>query len=288
MLETVKFFRTLCLFTFFIVYSTTTFGQIYNPSEEKLYQSLIGDVHLLTLFVDTQDDQWEDEEKQFYFNELQSSQEWLVSEAEFYNQDLVFQNETFFVLNQRTIYLESLTRKQRPKFIVSKVMTELGYESFDDFLDKNNFDFKRNKLKLLFFVKSNDRSHAYNYFSNSEVDLAIVYCRSSYGQITDRYVISHELLHQFGAWDLYQGKSQTLENAKRLVELFPNSIMINTKRNKTELEVDDLTAWRIGWHNNLKDEYMDFHPRNSRNKPRSDRSSTGIRFDLKNKKKKEF
>ncbi|MFK7771785.1 MAG: hypothetical protein AB8F94_06585 [Saprospiraceae bacterium] len=269
-------------------------GQNFKPSKDKLYQSLIGEVHILTLFVDTQNEYWEDDEKIYYKGQLTKSQDWLVDEAANYDQELEFNNETFFVDNYETIYIEKVKRGDNPKGTISSVMDELGYDDFDHFLDRNNFDFKEQKLKLLLFVKSFDRSHAYNYFSNSDLDVSIVYCKSSYGMLTDHKVISHEVLHQFGAWDLYQGQSQTQKNAKRAKELFPNSIMINTFTNK-KLEVDDLTAWRVGWHFDMDDEYMDFDPAKSRGKPTAkERSykktkSDGIKFDLKSlrRKKKE-
>ncbi|MFK8005950.1 MAG: hypothetical protein AB8H03_06250 [Saprospiraceae bacterium] len=277
------------LFLFFKI--SISQSQNFKPSKDKLYQSLIGEVHLLTLFVDTQNEYWEDDEKKYYKRQLTKSQDWLKKEAEFYDQELEFNNETFFVDNYETIYIEKVKRGDNPKETISNVMDELGYDNFDDFLDRNNFDFKKQKLKLLLFVKSFDRSHAYNYFSNLDLDVSIVYCKSTYGMLTNHKVISHEVLHQFGAWDLYQGKSQTQKNAKRAKELFPNSIMISTFSNK-DLEVDDLTAWRVGWHYDMDDEYMDFDPAKSRGKPTAKErtykknKSDGIKFNLKNLKRK--
>jgi len=273
-------------------------GQNFKPSQEKLYQSLIGEVNMLTLFVDTQNEYWKDSEKGYYKGQLKRSQNWLVKEAKKYDQELEFNNESFFVDNYKTIYLEKVKRGDRPKRTIAKVMEELGYEDLDEFFKRNYFDFKKQKLKLLLFVKSPDRSHAYNSFSNSDLDISIVYCQHSNGMVTDHYVVSHEVLHQFGAWDLYQGKSQTLKNAQRLKELFPNSIMIDVYRNKKEKVVDDLTAWRVGWHYDMDDEYMDFAPIKSKGKPtakertyRRKSKSKGLNFDLKrlkrNKKKSE-
>jgi len=268
-------------------------GQNFKPSQEKLYQSLIGEVNMLTLFVDTQNEYWKDSEKGYYKGQLKRSQNWLVKEAKKYDQELEFNNESFFVDNYKTIYLEKVKRGDRPKRTIAKVMEELGYEDLDEFFKRNYFDFKKQKLKLLLFVKSPDRSHAYNSFSNSDLDISIVYCQHSNGMVTDHYVVSHEVLHQFGAWDLYQGQSQTLKNAKRAKELFPNSIMANTFFNK-KLNVDELTAWRVGWHYDMGDEYMDFDPAKSRGKPTANEkrrkaksdSNIGIKFDLKNLRRK--
>ena len=276
---------------FIILKISISQGQNFKPSKDKLYQSLIGEVHMLTLFVDTQNEYWEDDEKEYYKRELTKSQDWLIYEAGNYDQELEFNNETFFLDNYETIYIEKIKGGDNPKRTISNVMDELGYKGFDGFLKRNNFDFKKQKLKLLLFVKSYDRSHAYNYFSNSDLDVSIVYCKSTYGMITNHSVISHEVLHQFGAWDLYQGQSQTLKNAQRAKELFPNSVMISTFSNEN-LEVDDLTAWRVGWHFDMDEEYMDFDPVKSRGKSTAkDRTykknkSEGLKFDLKSLKRK--
>ena len=263
-----------------IVLSTLT-GQVYIPSKDKMYQSLNDEVHILSFFIETQDGYWENEEVNYYYNELKKSQEWLQEQAEFYDQYIDFNNDYFFI-NKEIVYLENASTRS----IIKKTMKELGYKDFQEFLDRNRFDFKNRKLKLVFFIKSNNRSHAYNYFSNSEVDFAIVYCRSTMGMITDNYVISHELLHQFGAWDLYYGKSQSAENAKRARDLYPNSIMINTHSNKSRLEVDELTAWRIGWHVDVKDEYLTFTPDFDCTREKRPRTRKSIKFDLKSLQRK--
>jgi hypothetical protein len=58
--------------------------------------------------------------------------------------------------------------------------------------------------------------------------------------------------------------------------------MISTNAYDRELEIDELTAWRIGWHHNLKDEFMSFKPVR---KERRDRN-TRWTFDLKKRKNK--
>jgi len=280
--------KTTLILTIILLFTSFLQAQSFQPSKEKLYQSLIGEVYVLTLFVNTLENEWEADEKEYYLEELANSQAWLEEQAESYDQDLRFNND-YFSENEEEIYIKSLSRRNNSRSTIQKAMEELGYENFEDFLDYTSFDFSRNKLKLIFFVKSYNRSHAYNYWSNKDVDLAIVYCKSTYGMMTDQYVISHELLHQFGAWDLYKGESQSTENAERAMELYPNSIMINTRFNKSDLEVDELTAWRIGWHFEFKEVYQSFNPAIKKDKrkidmDRNSNSRKSIQFDLKKKK----
>jgi len=174
--------------------------------------------------------------------------------------------------------------RSKPKQTVQLAMKELGYDDYEGFLKENNFAVKKNKLKIILFVKSNNRSHAYNYFSNKEVDLVVVYCKNSYGFFTNHYVISHELLRQFGAWDLYYGESQSREKADQAKRLYPKSIMINNFE-KADLRVDELTAWRVGWHNKFKEEYQSFAPVYKEG-PKTRSKGNSLRFDLGGGKKK--
>lgn len=272
----------------FLTATSIVKGQNYEPSKVKEFLSLTGTVYLLSIFVDTEEDIWEDAEMEHYYEELVKGQDWIKDEASYYGKEVEFDNEYFFSDNKSIIYIDNIRRGDRPTKTVQKVMEELSYDDFDNFLAQNSFDFEEEKFKILLFVKSSNRSHAYNYWSIKDVDLAIVYCRSSYGTMTDQYVISHELLHQFGAWDLYHdyGGSQTLESAKKAKELFPHSIMLNTHSNKPLLEIDRLTAWRIGW-SDFEDTYQEFDPVKNREKVeeelrrRQRADGKSIKFDLK-------
>lgn len=254
--------------------------QNYKPSATKQYQSFIGEVFILSLFIDTETDYWTDEEQAHYLEELHKSQTWLRDQAWRYEQDLTFNND-YFLRNNEIVYIEEASRSNSYQ-LLGKVMKEMNYEDIDEFMEYNNFDFTKQKLKVVFFVKSNSRSHAYNFWSNSQVDVAVVYCRSTVGMQTDHKVISHEILHQFGAWDLYFGESQSEEKAAQLKELYPQSIMISTWRNR-EPEVDELTAWRVGWNTTFKPLYNEFTPVRDNNRSRS-RQKTTITIPLGRKK----
>lgn len=225
----------------------------------KAYLSLTGDVHFLTLFVATAEGSWEDDEKEFYYQKLLDGQQWLTEEAARYGNDVTFNNDTF-ADNAAEVNMPALaTARMSPDALVGEIMEELFYRDLEHFFSSYNFDFKREKFKILLFVKSNNRSHAYNQWSVDDVDLAVIYCRATSGTVTNHWVVAHEILHQFGAWDLYYDTySQTVESAALAKEMFPNSVMIDTWMRTTK-EVDPLTAWRVGWAD-YDDSYAQFDP----------------------------
>ncbi len=278
------------LFLLLVLSPCLVVAQSPTPSKVKSYLSLSGEVNMLCVFVETDLEDWEEDEMEAYYREYLAAQEWIKEEASFYGQELRFDNEEFYLENKKRIRLDGIYRGDSPSRTLSKVLQELGYQDFEDLMDRHNFDFQQNKMKIVLMVKQNSRSHAFNYWSVKQVDMAIVYCKSTYGMRTDKYVMAHEILHQFGAWDLYFGKSQTRESAKRAAELFPHSIMASTHHNKERLQVDGLTAWRIGW-GDYEEDFAYFNPRNHREqakeelKNRNKDKPASIKFDLKKKEK---
>lgn len=67
--------RILTLFVAQVLMCFLVSGQISKPVGAKQYQSLNGKVYIFTLFVDTNEGTWEDEERDYYFEELLKSQD---------------------------------------------------------------------------------------------------------------------------------------------------------------------------------------------------------------------
>lgn len=61
--------------------------------------------------------------------------------------------------------------------------------------------------------------------------------------------IAHELLHCFGAWDLYGDIYRTEDNTIELKSKLSNSVMTTTSEPLSELSIDDLTRYLTGISN---------------------------------------
>lgn len=78
------------------------FGQNYRPSPVKAYLSLTGEVNLLTFFINTAYDYWDEEEVDFYYEELLESQKWLEWQADIWGQELnLIMMPSWEIINQR-------------------------------------------------------------------------------------------------------------------------------------------------------------------------------------------
>ena len=69
---------------------------------------------------------------------------------------------------------------------------------------------------------------------------------------------AHEVLHSFGAGELYFPFDRTDDRRKRAAHLFPNDIMRRVDRNLASLRIDAFTAYRIGWTDDLEPDLRAF------------------------------
>lgn len=89
----------------------------------------------------------------------------------------------------------------------------------------------------------------------------IVYNRYANGApIPVPAVIAHEILHLYGAWDLYATYAQTKDRQYKANELYPRDIMLRVDHNINSLSIGSLTAWLIGWNKKQEDIYEWFRP----------------------------
>ena len=77
---------------------------------------------------------------------------------------------------------------------------------------------------------------------------------------TNTAAIAHEILHLFGACDLYELDDNEHDRAIKTELMFPNSIMHNTHRDIWETQIDEINAWLVGLKAEGKDWYRWFEP----------------------------
>lgn len=107
--------------------------------------------------------------------------------------------------------------------------------------------YKRENVAILFFVNGYYEDHP-SYSFHTESDRF-----AEYSIITNKNpaVISHEILHLFGAVDLYPNKAYPNFNFKELAEKFPDEVMRIQHKEISRLSVSPITAYFIGWQDSL-------------------------------------
>ena len=79
----------------------------------------------------------------------------------------------------------------------------------------------------------------------------VCFTRYPDGRETAAATHAHEILHLFGAGDLYFPYDITPDRKLRAATLFPNDVMYRVDYNLGQLNVGPFTAFRVGWTNQL-------------------------------------
>ena len=229
---------------------------------------LAGDVYVLSCFVSDADNQWTDNERTSMIALMYEAQGWLREQAADYGVALEFVNDSFGL--EKDIELDAVPsmREEGAKSIVTTVLQEIGYRSSLDFYIKTR---KRradcDNITVLIFVKDSGTSYAVPYTDPDAAtefytEGAVIYQR--YDTIDAERpagAIAHEILHTFGAWELYNVYYHEKDVETLAHELFPDSIMHEVHFDINDSSVDEVTAWLIGWHDQKETWYEHFNPR---------------------------
>ena len=262
-------FLFVIVLCFCIVFPQDVFGQSVGKWRSGSAQQLVGNVYTLICFVSGPDDVWSFTEKQEIMKKIDNSQLWLQQQAQRYGVDVNFEERGQYGL-EADIKLPTITRGTasgtEPVDWVSKTLYAIGYTSTQQFVDWVAKHTKTQNSHVLIFVKG--KGNGYAMPSSTEMDRELYFLEGAvlYEQFPNGYelpasAIAHEVLHLYGAWDLYQTFQQSAENEKRARKKFPDSIMLRTSYYIDELEVDELSAWRVGWNQQPKNWYSSFEPK---------------------------
>ncbi|MBQ4639621.1 MAG: hypothetical protein IJB69_03785 [Clostridia bacterium] len=185
-------------------------------------KTLQGHVTVRVVFVDTGISSWTEEDKAAQLDKIRQAQVYLLLEGEKFNQLLSFENVCFTVASDADPYDE--------------------YDAFlQDCLLKNTELYAHARkhagmenVLSVFCMAGSGRAMAYADREGSMSESLIVY--SEHGAMQ----ICHEMLHLFGANDLYFPQ----EYADAAEKWLPGSLMLTTNEDSV---IDPLTAYTIGW-----------------------------------------
>ena len=255
------FVISLFLFTLF------AYAQSRDPKGIGSAKELTGNTYILEVFISDQNNNWLYEEKLDIINKYYEAINWIQNQSRRYNINVNFEGGNFGLDSDIKINnIEYGTASGNENIdMVSTVLKKIGYEnslSFYNWAINNNFD----NTFVLIFVKGMGTGYAIAYDTDiMNKDLyylegAILYEKYLNGQELASSSIAHEMLHIYGAWDLYATFQQSREIEQLAKIYFPNSIMHRVSYNINELDIDSLTAWRIGWNINPELWYYNFNP----------------------------
>lgn len=233
---------------------------------------LKGRVYLLTFMVAEKGDPWQRSEIEAVWRNLNLSKNWLERECAKWAahqaqiggpvSNVTFQQEGW---GYETTFVDHIPL-YKPEYNELRAMTEQAVKArgFADLASVSSWCREKrecDQVAVLFFLKKSSRSYAMptdavlqRYDSKKyNTECAFIYQPCLPG------TICHELLHLFGAWDLYENDLQTKEHADAAVWLFFDSVMREPDPYQSKV-IDPLTAWLVGISTEKKDYFEWFEP----------------------------
>jgi len=98
--------------------------------------------------------------------------------------------------------------------------------------------------------------HATNHFRDYYLESVNLFLTDD-GTPTSGATIAHEMLHLFGAWDMYEDEAGH-DAGKWATFNYPNEIMLQVTSQLDDLTISPLTAWLVGLTSEYHDWYWNF------------------------------
>lgn len=139
--------------------------------------------------------------------------------------------------------------------VLSQSANVLGYGSAEEMLWSDRNYSGNDQIAYLFVLDKPGRSYAYwNHYMGEYVEYAVVFT-SQNGYQERPSVIAHEVLHLFGAEDMYAEGAERVNRARMAKQVCPNEIFLNPQWNLYDNDISDFTAYTVGWLDYFPDLY---------------------------------
>lgn len=212
---------------------------------------------LVSIFVDTPDSSWEETEKEAVLEKIAVAAAYIEDRAEQYQveasllydwtqyKDLKKKAKTDFSIREDTDFIDRLDEEISLWF-----ETKINYE---ELLEK----YRAQGIATLVFVNNPGISYAIVYDGTDNIKESIILFSRDYynpGRLETATVYAHEILHVFGAHDLYEEAEFTDEVADYVRKTYPNEIMYSVTENGQGAYnstinhiLSPITAYHLGW-----------------------------------------
>lgn len=219
---------------------------------------LVGKVYTLVIFLNDKESSWTDDARQnFYSKRYFPSLNYLSDQADLRGIDLEIQSGQYATKSDR----------KTPLYYNGKVTPDIKNASFSlDLLNSaarslgfTDAEYMNALLKnslgveqIAYIIVLNKPGNAYAIYDNEyddeeEIEFVVAFSKNPGGQDNVGSSVLHELLHLFGASDLYDNSGVYKKRYELCKELFPNDIMMKSALNPDSLVIGPLTECLIGW-----------------------------------------
>ena len=235
------------LFVWFLGVTTVFAGDTKNIGSASI---LDGRVRLAVVFVSDENSNWSLKEQRVQMRRLKRGEDWITTQA-FTNKisppryiHRVYGRWRNIKLNELPAGTGSGNENVEMVHLISG---KLGFDSPQQWHEQ----FSDDQFVVILFLKRDGVSYAIpqetGLDSRYNIEGIVLYDNFEPDIPNCATCMAHELLHVFGAWDMYESFQITKEQMDLASQIYPNSIMLRTSYNPEELTMDPVTCWRIGW-----------------------------------------
>lgn len=216
---------------------------------------------LVSLFVTTPESGWSEEEQGEILAQIKKATTYIEEQANTYQveteflydfiqfTDLKVEAQTDFLINEETDFLDRLDEE-----IALWQEKKLSYEVLQD-------KYEADGIAAMIFVKNPGISYAIVYDgTDSEKETMILFAENYYqpGEKETATAYAHEILHVFGAHDLYEEAEFTAEVSEYVSRMYPDEIMYTVTQSgeKINSTLSPITAYHLGWIDEVEEVQM--------------------------------
>lgn len=223
---------------------------------------LAGKVAICHVFCFDNESYWQPAEKDRALQLVQQALEFIQQESRRHNQVVQFV--------QRSIGPVKIERTITTSATASPAWTEEVIDQASGHNAKELVKRLKNELaadSVLVCLHVNKSALSYNlaYYDNVNskfgAERMVCFLRYPDGRETAAATYAHEILHLFGAGDLYFPYDTTPARKLRAAKLFPNDVMYRVDYDVQDLNVGPFTAFRVGWTDQLDTQLRMFEDR---------------------------
>ncbi len=235
-------------------------------------KQLNGRVFVLSLFIGSSIP-WRKDEIHRLNDSVIEAEQWLMQQALRYGKNVQFHNYShgtdgnLFMSN-----IPTSSSSSRARTYWNEMLKRVGWKDGKEVMHWARQNAGCNQSMVLVFANTQGRSYACQAAASSNrrptIDSLEACCllRPAENTLATPATIAHEMLHLFGAWDLYKyyldvdNNHDDTNRAMRAEQMFPNSIMLRTNLPLSQLVIDEVNAWLVGLKEEGKDWYRWFEP----------------------------
>ncbi|MEE0928941.1 MAG: hypothetical protein UIG59_07085 [Acutalibacteraceae bacterium] len=221
-------------------------------------RKMLGDVYTLVIFLDDDTSSWDYETRNnFYNRRFFPSIEFLADQAEWRGIDLNLQSGQYTTKQdgEKPLRYRGTVQTETDKAInnidiLTQTAKTLGFPSVEvmDAMLQHNLGVTQ--IAYILMLNKSGRAYAVADTTDNDIDspeFVVAFARNQYGQDDVGSSILHEVLHLFGAADLYDPSGKYPARKALCKKLYPNDIMMKNAYDPESLEIGRLTECLIGW-----------------------------------------